>query len=116
MANARTKEANISSLIASTQLRMLRTGILIALDSVYPSNLDDVTLREVGDNRHGLLMIRRELHYLMEKQLVVIKTIPNTSVVATITARGRDFLNGDVAEVGIEPGSTFQYEGPANLR
>lgn len=96
-------------------LRLLRTRLLILLDVAYPKSLDEVMLRSADDKRHGLKMIRREIAYLADKGLVRLKRKKGNPRPVIITARGRDFLSGDVTEVGLEPCDTFGYDGPPNL-
>jgi len=109
-------ELSLSSVLSAVQLRALRTRLLIELDRVYPKRVDDATLRLLDVKTHSQRMVNRELYYMAEKQLIALCGEPERCLFVTITARGRDFLNGDVSEPGIEPASIYGYEGPENVR
>ena len=98
--------------IAFIGLHHLRTRLLVSLDAVYPRGLDVETLRSADQDKHGLTMVRREVAYLRGKGLARRK---KKRKIVVITPRGRDFLTGDVAEVGLEPSDTFGYRGPEGI-
>lgn len=92
-------------------LQTLRIRILIVLDRVYPSGLDDVEIRLLKSEPPGLREIRRELHYLSEKGLVSIKANDGDSLHVAITARGRDLVMGEIEEIGIASAESYGYTG-----
>ncbi len=96
----------------AVELRTLRTRILILLDRLYPKRMDDVAISHCGDTEVGDVVIRRELHYLAEKGLINIDTTLDGRLNIALTAKGRDFLTGDVKEVGLVSASDFGYVGP----
>jgi hypothetical protein len=102
--------------IAMVQIRYLRTRILILLDSIYPERMDEITISHCDGNKPGVKMIQRELHYLAEKTLIDIETTQDKRLNAALTAKGRDFLTGDIKEVGLIPASDLSYCGPSNAR
>jgi len=91
-------------------LEFLRTGILKVLKASYPDKIPvsvlRATLRESGNDKISTDEIIVELHYLEEKQLTQLFRVPPKyaeieKLGAKITARGIDFLNGHVQEVGL---------------
>ena len=94
------------------ELRVMRTRLLILLDHCYPRYLDEIEIGKCDEINHGLEAIRRELYYLDQKGLIIAKEIADRRLSAALTAKGRDFLAGDVAEVGLVPASDFDYSGP----
>lgn len=98
------------------ELHTLRTRLLIALDRVYPKSMDDVALRSADRNDHSLASVRRDLHYLSEKGLVSLDGGTTASLLAAITAKGRDFVAGDIDEIGILPVSTYGYRASEDFQ
>lgn len=93
-----------SRFLARTHLQHIRTEILVALDREYPGRLNDELLHSLETlDSPGVRTIRRELHYLEEKDFITIKKHEGKRISATITARGRDLVMGEFDEVGIAP-------------
>lgn len=113
-----TQEANIAepleAIIHRVHLHSLRTRILIALDEVYPEKMDSVVVAGCIKQDVGRKTVLRELHYLTEKGLVALDLRAEDHLLASITARGRDFLAGDIEEVGLAAASEMHYHGPSN--
>src|SRR6476661_841090 len=83
-------------------LEHVRTVILAVLRTSYPKQISAMELYEIIE-RSGpeiaLNPLLAELHYLNEKQLVHLTSEKTTKV--RITARGIDYLNGHIKEVGL---------------
>ena len=96
--------SNIGNLIDVVQRETLRTLLLSALDGIYPGWLKTDILHDSVEKELPLNIIERELAYLEEKNLVQRKA-PRAGTMFTnkITARGRDFLDGHISEVGLAP-------------
>jgi hypothetical protein len=93
--------SNIGALIDVVQRETLRTRLLFALDEIYPRWVRTDILHNV-DKEIPTNVIERELAYLEEKSLVERKAPRAGNVFANkITARGRDFLDGPIQEVGL---------------
>jgi cell division FtsZ-interacting protein ZapD len=94
-------ENNIGNLLDVVQRETLRTRLLFALDEIYPKWARTDLLHSV-DKEMPLKVIDRELAYLEEKGLVQ-REVPRAGNVLKnkITARGRDFLDGHISEVGL---------------
>jgi hypothetical protein len=93
--------SNIGALIDIVQRETLRTRLLFALDEIYPRWVRTDILHNV-DKEIPTNVIERELAYLEEKNLVERKAPRAGNVFANkITARGRDFLDGHIQEVGL---------------
>ena len=100
-----------ATLMKRVTLRALRIRILISLDRGYPARLDDVSICALESEPPGLLVMRRELHYLAEKGLIAIDHAGKDSLHAAITAKGRDLIMGEFGELGIEPADSYGYTG-----
>lgn len=99
---------NIGNLIDIVQRETLRTRLLLALDEIYPKWLRTDILYAV-DKEVSAIVIDRELAYLSEKHLVERKSPREGKVFANkITARGRDFLDGHIQEVGLAAPQAFR--------
>lgn len=95
-------DGSLRETIDKVQLRVLRARILVTLDEVYPAKSDDVILRDTLTESCSARTIRRELHYLSEKGLASISEMPDGSLHAAITAKGRDLVMGEFKVVGIQ--------------
>jgi cell division FtsZ-interacting protein ZapD len=94
--------SNIGNLIDVVQRETLRTRLLSALDKIYPKWVRTDILHDSVEKELALNVIDRELAYLEEKNLVQRKAPRAGTVFANkITARGRDFLDGHISEVGL---------------
>lgn len=100
-----------SSAIEVVQLRCLRTRILLLLQSVYPrqehSDVIYLSLSEEKGIDTGLRDVLSEVAYLAEKKLIEVRQIFEHRFLVRITARGRDFVEGSIEEVGLESPSRF---------
>src|SRR3990172_2534416 len=99
------KEASIDRTTKVVHLEYLRTEILLVLVSAYPKSLNIGELQSVLERSHSLESCLDELHfettYLAEKQLIRSKEAKSVQRIRVqITARGIDFVNGHVQEVG----------------
>jgi hypothetical protein len=94
-------ESNIGNLLDVVQRETLRTRLLFALDEIYPKWVTTDILHST-DKEMPLKVIDRELAYLEEKGLVQ-RELPRAGNILKnkITARGRDFLDGHIKEVGL---------------
>lgn len=98
--------SNIGNLIDIVQRETLRTRLLFALDEIYPRWIRTDILHDV-DKEMPINVIDRELAYLEEKNLIQRKAPRAGNVLANkITARGRDFLDGHIQEVGLAAPNT----------
>jgi len=92
---------NIGNLLNVVQREILRTRLLFALDEIYPK-WARTDILYVTDKEMPHLVIDRELAYLEEKGLVQREAPRAGNVFKNkITARGRDFLDGHIKEVGL---------------
>ena len=91
--------------IKQERIHILRRRILDLLDHAYPEKMDEIEISECLKSRVGTKPILKEMHYLADKGLVTLEPALEGDTRARLTARGRDFLTGDVEEVGI---STLQ--------
>jgi len=90
----------------------VRTSVLLILRAIYPKPLS-LSVLQKSLNRSRAIEIAinpllAELHYLDEKQLIRLKvgTSP-MSLRAQLTARGIDFLDGHIHEVGLASPDLF---------
>jgi hypothetical protein len=91
----------LGDLVSVVQRETLRTRLLFALDEVYPKWLRTDVLHTI-DRDIPQPIFDRELAYLEEKNLIQRKPPRAGTVWANkITARGRDFLDGHIQEVGL---------------
>jgi len=102
-------------MIYVVQLHTLRTRILILLDGLYPKRMDEVEISHCVDIKWGDAAIRRELYYLAEKGLIATDRAEGERLHAALTAKGRDFLTGDVEEVGLVSASDLGYMRPSTF-
>ena len=94
-------ERSIGNLIDVVQRETLRTRLLFALDERYPKWLRTDLLYEI-DRDMPLNVFEKELAYLEEKGLVQRKAPRAGNIWANkISAKGRDFLDGHIQEVGL---------------
>ena len=82
----------------------LRTRLLVLLDShPDPQHSDVLFLRALAKKRveSGVAQVVEQLCYLSERGLVQVEIIAAGRCMATITERGREFLDGKVEEDGL---------------
>jgi hypothetical protein len=91
----------LSVLIRNNHLHVLRYRILHALELIYPEWMDEVEIAGSLKGPEGRQLILKEMNYLAEKNLIILEPTFEDHSRARLTARGRDFLAGDVEEVGI---------------
>jgi predicted transcriptional regulator with HTH domain len=91
-------ESELSDILRTTHLKALRLYILQLLNDTYPKfEHSDVVCRRLSTERGmnaGINDVVRELHYLAERQLVRLEQIVGGRFLATITADGRDVVEG----------------------
>ncbi len=94
----------ITGIMDIVQRQHIRTAILAALRTVYPRALSVAKLQSALEQARGLdiaqNLLRVELHYLRDKELLSLKA-SRTNASARITARGIDYLDGHIQEVGL---------------
>lgn len=101
----------IGELIDIVQREQLRTRLLIVLNRTYPKYLTQLGTWGVLKKMGVVLTLREldaEVAYLVEKQMIARET-PGAQL--RITARGRDFLDGHVHEIGLADPVTFRSSG-----
>jgi hypothetical protein len=92
---------NVGNLLNVVQREILRTRLLFALDEIYPKWVRTDILH-VTDKEMPHVFFDRELAYLEEKGLVQREAPRAGNILKNkITARGRDFLDGHINEVGL---------------
>jgi hypothetical protein len=91
---------DLAGLMEQNLLHILRRRILDLLDHAYPAQ-DEIDISECLKREVGIKPILKEMHYLADKGLVTLEPAFEDHTRARLTARGRDFLTGDVMEVGI---------------
>lgn len=100
-------ENNIGNLINVVQRETLRTRLLFALDQIYPKSVTTDILHGV-DKEMAHNVIDRELAYLEEKELIKRESPRAGNFLKNrITARGRDFLDGHIKEIGLAAPEMF---------
>jgi hypothetical protein len=94
-----------AQMIDAVQKAHLRTRILMLLRDLYPRTMQTRILQGVLEKMHCevcLNEIRFEAEYLAEKNLLANKVSKDgKSIQVRITARGIDFLEGSIEEVGL---------------
>lgn len=106
--NADVKSAReVSDIIAIVRREQCRTRLLIYLDHVYPKRVARSVLWAAlskSDSDLSLREVQSEVEYLIEKQLITSKREKRLR----ISARGRDFLDGHIEEVGLADPAIFR--------
>lgn len=101
-----------ASVIDAIRLKGLRTRILHVLSSTYPrrehSDILYLTLTRDHNVDASLRDVLSEVAYLAEKNLVEAEEIFEHRSLVRLTARGRDFLEGNIEEVGLESPASFR--------
>src|SRR6185312_6499803 len=101
---------DVTKKISIVQNECARTRILWLLDCVYPKWQNSLVLHRALE-RHwaGISYVQMiaELHYLNEKGLLHIHGPRRSLWRAQITAKGKDFLEGNVSEPGLAPADLF---------
>ena len=75
------------------------------LRGIYPKSLSIPTLQDSLNRAQGVeigaIPLFAEVHYLQEKQLVNVDSSSWKKAKVRITARGIDYLEGSIQEVGL---------------
>ncbi|MGE5205891.1 MAG: hypothetical protein ACM3PW_09765 [Chlamydiota bacterium] len=94
----------MTEVLHRVQLENLRTTMLLLLEQAYPAAIRANALR-AALKQHDYELTQRafdaEIAYLEEKALLRSTRNGRGSVTLRITARGRDFLDGYVEEIGL---------------
>ncbi len=98
-------DASLSQVMRTGHLKSLRSHLLLLLNKAYPQfQHSDVLYWGLTHEVHFGTCLNEvvcELQYLSEKDLVRIELIVEGRYLATITARGRDFLEGTIQVDGL---------------
>lgn len=95
----------ISQVMRTTRLKLLRCRLLSLLSDSYPKHehSDVLYWRLTHEANEGTCIneVVNELHYLAEKGLLQLEQVVEERYLATITARGRDYLGGTIQVEGL---------------
>jgi len=101
----------VARIMDIVQKQHIRTAILAALRTVYPRSLSVAKLQSALEQARGLDIaqnpLRVELHYLHDKDLLCLKA-SGKNANARVTARGIDYLDGHIQEVGLASPDLYQ--------
>ncbi len=99
-------DARMTKTIRTVQNEVLRTRTLSVLQAVYPNWVLRPVLHDTLERAHVDASYREldvQIHYLAEKELLKLEGIEHESLHwrAKLTARGIDFLEGRLEEIGL---------------